>query len=186
MMFAMPQYPTWFFPVLFHNIDLVIDQRHVIPAPYEALTQAVNGQIGIRAYPDPVEVGLTQTINYLCDANVQIMFDDNSDPQVLSLGVIGEMGDPNTVWQQGHTLFSIVNNDTKPKFTRTPHNIPLNAVMFAQKVLGYPICWNGAIPIDCYINPNGNVIINTMCQLYLLDDFAIQVCDSYAVYNQST
>ncbi|KAA6386927.1 MAG: hypothetical protein EZS28_017548, partial [Streblomastix strix] len=44
MTFAMPQYPTWFFPVLFHNFDLVIDQRHVIPAPYEALTQTVNGQ----------------------------------------------------------------------------------------------------------------------------------------------
>ncbi|KAA6361057.1 MAG: hypothetical protein EZS28_043416 [Streblomastix strix] len=37
----------------------------------------------------------------------------------------------------------------------TTHNIPLNAVMFAQKVIGYPICWNGAIPIDCFINPNG-------------------------------
>ncbi|KAA6402503.1 MAG: hypothetical protein EZS28_001969 [Streblomastix strix] len=45
MTFAMPQYPTWFFPILFHYFDLVIDQRHVIPAPYEALTQAVNGQI---------------------------------------------------------------------------------------------------------------------------------------------
>ncbi|KAA6367991.1 MAG: hypothetical protein EZS28_036481, partial [Streblomastix strix] len=45
MTFAMPQNPTLFFPVLFHNFDLVIDQRHVIPAPYEALTQAVNGQI---------------------------------------------------------------------------------------------------------------------------------------------
>ncbi|KAA6374021.1 MAG: hypothetical protein EZS28_030454 [Streblomastix strix] len=31
MTFAMPQYPTWFFPVLFHNFDLVIDQLHVIP-----------------------------------------------------------------------------------------------------------------------------------------------------------
>ncbi|KAA6371953.1 MAG: hypothetical protein EZS28_032520 [Streblomastix strix] len=41
----MPQYSTWFFPVLFHNFDLDIDQRHVIPAPYEALTQAVNGKI---------------------------------------------------------------------------------------------------------------------------------------------
>ncbi|KAA6396134.1 MAG: hypothetical protein EZS28_008337 [Streblomastix strix] len=89
MTFAMPQYPTWFFPVLFHNFDLVIDQRHVIPAPYEALTQAVNGQI---AYPDPVEVGLTPITDYLCDATVKIMFDDNSDPQVLSLEVIGEMG----------------------------------------------------------------------------------------------
>ncbi|KAA6379992.1 MAG: hypothetical protein EZS28_024483, partial [Streblomastix strix] len=45
MTFAMPQYPTWFFPVLFHNFDLVIDQRHVIPQPYDALTQSVCGQM---------------------------------------------------------------------------------------------------------------------------------------------
>ncbi|KAA6356183.1 MAG: hypothetical protein EZS28_048290, partial [Streblomastix strix] len=37
MTFAMPQYPTWFFPVLFKGFDLIIDQRHVIPTPYEAL-----------------------------------------------------------------------------------------------------------------------------------------------------
>ncbi|KAA6386897.1 MAG: hypothetical protein EZS28_017575 [Streblomastix strix] len=156
MTFAMPQYPTWFFSVLFHNFDLVIDQRHVISQPYEALTQAVNGQmfdcfvdqdvvsalliwtketntlypnkymlawklaaddlfmlreinettqlnpswnqndfkqfIGTRAYPDPVEVGLTLITHYLCHATVQIMFDDNHDPQLLSLEVIGEMG----------------------------------------------------------------------------------------------
>ncbi|KAA6358448.1 MAG: hypothetical protein EZS28_046025, partial [Streblomastix strix] len=43
--FAMPQYPTWFFPVLFKNIDLIIDQRHVIPSAYPALTQDVCGQM---------------------------------------------------------------------------------------------------------------------------------------------
>ncbi|KAA6366834.1 MAG: hypothetical protein EZS28_037637 [Streblomastix strix] len=47
---------------------------------------------GTRAYPDPVEVGLTPITHYLCDAIVRIMFDDNPDPQVLSLEVIGEMG----------------------------------------------------------------------------------------------
>ncbi|KAA6393456.1 MAG: hypothetical protein EZS28_011021 [Streblomastix strix] len=45
MTFAMPQYPTWFFPVLFQGFDLIIDQWHVIPAPYEALTQIVNGSM---------------------------------------------------------------------------------------------------------------------------------------------
>ncbi|KAA6358918.1 MAG: hypothetical protein EZS28_045555, partial [Streblomastix strix] len=43
--FAMPQYPTWFFPDLFKNIDLIIDQRHVIPSAYSALTQDVCGQM---------------------------------------------------------------------------------------------------------------------------------------------
>ncbi|KAA6393804.1 MAG: hypothetical protein EZS28_010670 [Streblomastix strix] len=62
--------------------------------------------------------------------------------------------DPNTVCQSEYTMFSINNAAIKPQFTDTPRNIPINAVMFAQKVIGYPICWNGAIPIDCFINPN--------------------------------
>ncbi|KAA6387521.1 MAG: hypothetical protein EZS28_016950 [Streblomastix strix] len=45
MTFAMPQYPTWFFPMLLHNIDLIINQRHAVPFPYEAHTQAINGSI---------------------------------------------------------------------------------------------------------------------------------------------
>ncbi|KAA6378391.1 MAG: hypothetical protein EZS28_026082 [Streblomastix strix] len=45
MTFAMPWYRTWFFPMLFHNIDLIIDQRHAVPFPYEAHTQSTNGTI---------------------------------------------------------------------------------------------------------------------------------------------
>ncbi|KAA6379523.1 MAG: hypothetical protein EZS28_024949 [Streblomastix strix] len=86
--------------------------------------------------------------------------------------------DPNTVWQSGYTLFSIVDNAIKPKFSGTPTNIPLNAVTFAQKVIGYPICWNGAIPIECFINPNGNVIINTMCQLTIWEAAIKYACES--------
>ncbi|KAA6352676.1 MAG: hypothetical protein EZS28_051797 [Streblomastix strix] len=93
--------------------------------------------------------------------------------------------DPNTTCQSGYTLFSIVDNAIKPKFSGTPTNIPLNAVLFAQKVYGYPIDWTGAIAMDCFINPNGNVIINTLCQINLPDDFCVQVCDSYAIHNQS-
>ncbi|KAA6369802.1 MAG: hypothetical protein EZS28_034671 [Streblomastix strix] len=77
-------------------------------------------------------------------------------------------------------------NEYKPQFTGATFTIPLNAVMFAQKVIGYPICWNGAIPIDCYIDVDGHVRINTMCQLVLPDDFCVQVCDSYALHNQSS
>ncbi|KAA6385081.1 MAG: hypothetical protein EZS28_019391 [Streblomastix strix] len=47
---------------------------------------------GTRAYPDPVQVGLTPITHYLCDAIVRIIFDDNPDLQVLSLEVIGEIG----------------------------------------------------------------------------------------------
>ncbi|KAA6402001.1 MAG: hypothetical protein EZS28_002471 [Streblomastix strix] len=32
MTFATQQYPTWFFPMLFHNMDLIIDQRHAVPS----------------------------------------------------------------------------------------------------------------------------------------------------------
>ncbi|KAA6392442.1 MAG: hypothetical protein EZS28_012028 [Streblomastix strix] len=35
-----------------------------------------------------------------------------------------------------------------PKFTGIPTNVPLNAVLFALKVYGYPICWNDTIPVD--------------------------------------
>ncbi|KAA6388065.1 MAG: hypothetical protein EZS28_016409 [Streblomastix strix] len=45
MTFAMPQYPTWFFPVLFTGLNLVIDQNNVIPQPYKSLNQATNGQM---------------------------------------------------------------------------------------------------------------------------------------------
>ncbi|KAA6378164.1 MAG: hypothetical protein EZS28_026309 [Streblomastix strix] len=58
------------------------------------------------------------------------------------------------VYRDAQTLFSIVDNAIKPKFSGTPANIPLNAVMFGYKGIGYPILWNGAIPIDCFINPN--------------------------------
>ncbi|KAA6402075.1 MAG: hypothetical protein EZS28_002394 [Streblomastix strix] len=81
---------------------------------------------------------------------------------------------PDTVHNSGYTLFSIVDNAIKTKFSGTPTNIPLNAVLFAQKVIGYPICWNGAIPIDCFINPNDNIIINITCQLDLPNTFCVQ------------
>ncbi|KAA6402378.1 MAG: hypothetical protein EZS28_002096 [Streblomastix strix] len=62
------------------------------------------------------------------------------------LSMLMKHSDPNTVWQSGYTLFSIVDNAIKPKFTGTPSNIQLNAVMFAQRVIGYPIDWTvGAV-----------------------------------------
>ncbi|KAA6383409.1 MAG: hypothetical protein EZS28_021063 [Streblomastix strix] len=45
MTFAMPQYPTWFFPELFTELNLVIDQNNVIPQPYKSLNLATNGQM---------------------------------------------------------------------------------------------------------------------------------------------
>ncbi|KAA6361640.1 MAG: hypothetical protein EZS28_042833 [Streblomastix strix] len=209
----MPQYPTWFYPVLFYDFDLVIDQRHVIPQPYDALTQTVNGLmfdcfvdqdvasapsdlyhsltfenfncagkggwfygkdninvfssstlfegtkatktlypnkymlawklatddsfmrgynssklgartkiqvilhgnltkgvldntdtnkdqnqndlkqfIAMRSYPDPTKSSITPMLHYLCDAFMRITFNNNPDPQVLNIDVIGELG----------------------------------------------------------------------------------------------
>ncbi|KAA6356267.1 MAG: hypothetical protein EZS28_048206, partial [Streblomastix strix] len=44
------------------------------------------------SYPDPHQVALTPIMHYLCDAFIRITFDDNPDPQVLSMDVIGEIG----------------------------------------------------------------------------------------------
>ncbi|KAA6397210.1 MAG: hypothetical protein EZS28_007264 [Streblomastix strix] len=45
MTFAMQQYPTWFFPVLFTGLNLVSDQNNVIPQPYKSLNQAIDEQM---------------------------------------------------------------------------------------------------------------------------------------------
>ncbi|KAA6373113.1 MAG: hypothetical protein EZS28_031360 [Streblomastix strix] len=114
MTFAIQQYPTWLFPMLFHNIDLIIDQRHTVPFPYEAHTQATNGIVdnykidydnlilenqstlagfmGTRSYPMCWQTGQIPMLHFPCDDIIRIMFDNNPDPQVLNLEVIGEIG----------------------------------------------------------------------------------------------
>ncbi|KAA6399518.1 MAG: hypothetical protein EZS28_004952 [Streblomastix strix] len=46
----------------------------------------------MRSYPDPHQVALTPIMHYLCEAFIRIAFEDNPDPQVLSMDVIGEIG----------------------------------------------------------------------------------------------
>ncbi|KAA6373268.1 MAG: hypothetical protein EZS28_031205 [Streblomastix strix] len=75
---------------------------------------------------------------------------------------------PNTQTQSTYILFTVFKDEAKPQFTGILFNISLNAVLFAQKVIGYPICWNGAIPIDCYIDVNAPTAItwhNTLADL---------------------
>ncbi|KAA6381907.1 MAG: hypothetical protein EZS28_022566 [Streblomastix strix] len=48
--------------------------------------------IGMRSYPDPHQLAQTPIIYYLCDVFIRITFDDNPDPQVLSMDIIGEIG----------------------------------------------------------------------------------------------
>ncbi|KAA6383330.1 MAG: hypothetical protein EZS28_021144 [Streblomastix strix] len=93
---------------------------------------------------------------------------------------------PNTSQSSTYTLFNIFKDEAKPQFTGTPFTISLNAVMYVTKQSSNPILWTNAIPIDCTIDVNGFVRINTLCQLSLPNDFCVQVCDSYALHNQSS
>ncbi|KAA6369109.1 MAG: hypothetical protein EZS28_035363, partial [Streblomastix strix] len=43
-------------------------------------------------YPDPTKASITPMLHYLCDAFMRITFDNNPDPQVLNIDVIGELG----------------------------------------------------------------------------------------------
>ncbi|KAA6398012.1 MAG: hypothetical protein EZS28_006465 [Streblomastix strix] len=93
---------------------------------------------------------------------------------------------PNTSSSSTYTLFSIFKDEAKPQFTGATFTIALNAVMYVTKQSSNPILWTNAVPIDCYIDVDGHVRINTLCQLPLPNDFCVQVCDSYALHNQST
>ncbi|KAA6359948.1 MAG: hypothetical protein EZS28_044525 [Streblomastix strix] len=68
----------------------------------------------------------------------------------------------------------------------TPRNIPLKAFMYNTKQPTTPVVWLNPIAIDCYIDPDGHIKINSICKYYLADDFCVQVCDSYAIHNQSS
>ncbi|KAA6398463.1 MAG: hypothetical protein EZS28_006009 [Streblomastix strix] len=69
----------------------------VSPIIYEQYTVRQNQNdfkqfIAMRSYQDPHQVALTPIMHYLCDAFIRITFDDNPDPQLLSMDVIGEIG----------------------------------------------------------------------------------------------
>ncbi|KAA6390676.1 MAG: hypothetical protein EZS28_013796 [Streblomastix strix] len=90
---------------------------------------------------------------------------------------------PNTNWNTGYTLFSVMYDAAKLKFSGSSRNIPLNAILYVSKQSSYPILWTNAVVINCFIDPDGHIKINTQCQLNLPNDFFVYVCDSYAIYN---
>ncbi|KAA6380912.1 MAG: hypothetical protein EZS28_023560 [Streblomastix strix] len=47
--------------------------------------------IANRNYPDPTKASITPMMQYLCDAFIRITFDNNPDPYVLNIDVIGEL-----------------------------------------------------------------------------------------------
>ncbi|KAA6387819.1 MAG: hypothetical protein EZS28_016654 [Streblomastix strix] len=88
--FAMPQYPTWFFPVLFKNIDLIIDQRHVISRAYPALTQDVCGQMFDCFVDQDVVSASSDLYHSLVFENESI--DDHSYPYGIEVaGTVGQL-----------------------------------------------------------------------------------------------
>ncbi|KAA6382414.1 MAG: hypothetical protein EZS28_022060 [Streblomastix strix] len=164
--------------------DSAYDYKGLI-IDFDCTSIKFNNQLVAPLSTPPVENAIKQAIAYdMYEQLVWGSFTTYNGRTYLSMQVTHN--NPNTQTQSTYTLFSVFKDEAKPQFTGTPFNIPLNAVMLAQKVIGYPICWNGAIPIDCYIDVDGHVRINTMCQLVLLDNFCVQVCDSYALHNQST
>ncbi|KAA6388208.1 MAG: hypothetical protein EZS28_016267 [Streblomastix strix] len=164
--------------------DEAYDYKGII-IDFDCTTLKFNKQLVAPIPTPPVENAIKQAIAYgMYEQLVWGSFTTYNGRAYLSVQVTHS--NPNTQTQSTYTLFSVFKDEAKPQFTGTPFNIPLNAVMFAQKIIGYPICWNGAIPIDCYIDVDGHVRINTMCQLVLPDDFCVQVCDSFALHNQST
>ncbi|KAA6375040.1 MAG: hypothetical protein EZS28_029434 [Streblomastix strix] len=46
----------------------------------------------MRSYPDPTKASITPMMHYLCDTFMRITFDNNPDPQMLNIDVIGELG----------------------------------------------------------------------------------------------
>ncbi|KAA6358054.1 MAG: hypothetical protein EZS28_046419, partial [Streblomastix strix] len=115
----------------------------------------------------PIEYAIKQTLtNGMYESFAWGQFTTYNGRAYISLQVTHS--NPNTQSQSTYTLFTVFKDEAKPQFTGTPFNISLNAVLFAQKVIGYPICWNGAIPIDCYIDINAPTAItwhNTLADL---------------------
>ncbi|KAA6365381.1 MAG: hypothetical protein EZS28_039093 [Streblomastix strix] len=101
----------------------------------------------------------------------------------ISIGITH--ANPNANPNTGYTLLSFMYDSAKPKFSGSSRNLPLNAVMYITKYSSNPVLWLDAIPIDCFIDPDGHVKINSQCQFSLPNDFFVQVSDSYALYNQS-
>ncbi|KAA6374360.1 MAG: hypothetical protein EZS28_030113 [Streblomastix strix] len=128
---------------------------------------------------------IIEPIDDIRNQGIKIMKNKANWDSFVLTGCNADPQDTDGVWKIGSTSSQFwiqkqedqaydYKDEAKPQFTGTPFKIPLNAVMFAQKVIGYPICWNGAIPIDCYIDADGHVRINTLCQLNLPDDFCVQ------------
>ncbi|KAA6378901.1 MAG: hypothetical protein EZS28_025570 [Streblomastix strix] len=160
--------------------DQAYDYKGLI-IDFDCTTLKFNNQL---VAPIPIEYAISQSIAY--GMYEQLLWGTlTSQNNRVYISVSVTHSQPGTYWNTAYTMFSIVNNAIKPQFSGTPRNIPLNAFMYNTKQPTTPVVWLNPIAIDCYIDPDGHIKINSICKYYLPDDFCLQVCDSYAVYNQS-
>ncbi|KAA6401972.1 MAG: hypothetical protein EZS28_002501 [Streblomastix strix] len=125
---------------------------------FDCTSLKFNNQLVSPLPTPPIEQAIKQTLTHgMYESFAWGQFTTYNGRAYISLQVTHS--NPNTQSQSTYTLFTVFKDENKPQFTGTPFNISLNAVLFAQKVIGYPICWNGAIPIDCYIDVNAPTAI---------------------------
>ncbi|KAA6370387.1 MAG: hypothetical protein EZS28_034085 [Streblomastix strix] len=133
--------------------DQAYDYKGLI-IDFDCTTLKFNNQLVSPLPTPPVEQAIKQTIVLnMYDQLVWGSFTTYNGRAYISFQITHS--NPNTQTQSAYTLFRVFKDEAKPQYTGTTFTIPLNAVMFAQKVIGYPICWNGAIPIDCNIDVDG-------------------------------
>ncbi|KAA6355532.1 MAG: hypothetical protein EZS28_048941, partial [Streblomastix strix] len=163
--------------------DQAYDYKGLI-IDFDCSSLKFNNQLVAPLPTPPVEQAIKQSL-------VRSMYESFAWGQVTTYNGRGYISmqvthsNPNTSSSSTYTLFSIFKDEAKPQFTGATFTIPLNAVMYVTKQSTNPILWTNAVPIDCYIDVDGHVRINTLCQLPLPNDFCVQVCDSYALHNQS-
>ncbi|KAA6375589.1 MAG: hypothetical protein EZS28_028884 [Streblomastix strix] len=108
--------------------------------------------------PKPIEYAIQQTLGIgVYDFFTQGQATLLNNRVYISVGITHT--NPNTNWSTGYTLFSVMYDSAKPKFSGTPRNIPLNAVIFVTKQSSNPVLWTNAVVIDCFIDPNAPTAI---------------------------
>ncbi|KAA6358182.1 MAG: hypothetical protein EZS28_046291 [Streblomastix strix] len=133
----------------FDCTTLKFNNQLVAPIPNPPIGYAIQQTLGI---------GVFDTFTW-----EQVMLQNNR----VYVSIAITHSDPNTYWNTGYTIFSVMNDAAKPKFSGSPQ-------------------WTNAVAIDCYVDVDGLIKINAICQFYLPDDFLVQISNSYAVYNQSS
>ncbi|KAA6354522.1 MAG: hypothetical protein EZS28_049951 [Streblomastix strix] len=163
--------------------DQAYDYKGLI-IDFDCTTLKFNNQLVAPLHTPPIEYATQQTLgigvfDFFTWGKATLL----NKRIYISIGITHS--NPNTNTNSGYTIFSFMYDVAKPKFSGSSFNIPLNAIMYITKQATTPVVWLNPIPIDCLIDPDGHVKINSQYQYSLPNDFFVQVSDSYALYNQS-